>query len=1095
MKNKSVDLTGELVQLRQRVAVLEGTLRAEQARRREIESHFCEKDIDIDDIKRSEAILENEERLQALMKYAPGLVFLKDEAGRYVYLNQTYEKQFAVSKDWYGKTDFDFWSAENAELFRAHDKSVLESDQVLQCLEDSTDLGGDRYCWLCYKFPFVDSQNRRYLAGIGVDATAWVLAEETLQRARQQTEIERQRFQDLVETNADFIWEMDTQGRFTYCSPQAEELWGFKTEDLLGFSPFDLMPPDTREPVLSLFTRATPTAGVVKEYAATCYDGRGQLKHIETNALPFFDAHGSLLGFRGVTRDVTGRKRAEQAQAERERQYRELVEYAPTGIYEIDLQTYRFISVNDAMCRLTGYSRDELLAMDPSDLVDQRFQEVYQVRAKQWLDGEKPAPGLDYMIRTKDDREVWATLEVSLTSDQNGQPLGATVVVHDVSGRKQAEKKARLEQDITAGINRILQEALSSRDEEELGMACLNVALELTGSSMGFIGELSREGYLDDIAVSATGWDSCRMPGGRQSFGPKNRNAHGICATVLQQGRALISNHPGSHPDSIGLPDWHPPLNSFIGAPLLENGQVVGMVGLGNKGSGFNETDLYVLEKLAPSIVEVLMHKRAQEEVRRARDRLEKRIEERTWELHRLNQSLIQTMESITDAFVTLDQDWTVTYWNKAAEKMFKTSSRDIIGRSLWEVFPESVWSDFYRNYHLAVTENVPMSFAARVDCADCWVEVRAYPSPTGLTVYLNDITERRLTEEALRESEDKFKKVFENSPNLIAVLRMEDNRFIDANQNFLALMELSRDEVIGRTPENLHLSSEDPETIKKILAGLNENGLVQDTEVRVRTRSGRLVTLCASEAIVTLNNKEHRAVMMRDVTRQKMLEAEMARLDRLNLIGEMAAGIGHEIRNPMTAVRGFLQMLGAKEQYADDLAFFELMIEELDRANSIISEFMGMARDKMVHLKPCRLDQLVTSLYPMIKSEANLREVGVQLDLNEMPPALIDQNELRQLILNMSRNALEAMSSHGTVTIGTRWEGDEVILFIRDEGLGLAPEIVDKLGTPFLTTKDNGTGLGLAVCYSIAARHQGRIDYETGPTGTTFYVSFPVAG
>ena len=210
---------------------------------------------------------------------------------------------------------------------------------------------------------------------------------------------------------------------------------------------------------------------------------------------------------------------------------------------------------------------------------------------------------------------------------------------------------------------------------------------------------------------------------------------------------------------------------------------------------------------------------------------------------------------------------------------------------------------------------------------------------------------------------------------------------------------------------------------------------MVKNVEIRARSKSGNPVSLQVSAVAVTLNNEKCVAATVRDLTRQKMLEAELARLDRLNLIGQMAASIGHEIRNPMTTVRGFLQMLGSKPEYAEDLSFFELMIEELDRANGIISEFLGMARDKMVDLQPRCLDSVVKSLYPMIKSDANLREIDVRLDLRKPDQTLLDENEIRQLILNISRNAMEAMKDHGTLTIGTRQEGDEVSCISRMKG------------------------------------------------------------
>lgn len=229
------------------------------------------------------------------------------------------------------------------------------------------------------------------------------------------------------------------------------------------------------------------------------------------------------------------------------------------------------------------------------------------------------------------------------------------------------------------------------------------------------------------------------------------------------------------------------------------------------------------------------------------------------------------------------------------------------------------------------------------------------------------------------------------------------------------------------------------------------------------------------------------------DITEQRKVEAEMARLERLNLIGEMAASLGHEIRNPMTTVRGFLQMLRQKDCHTGDQPYFKLMIEEIDRANDIISEYLGMAKNKMINLKLQSIDQRIALLYPMIQSEANLRDMTVQLDLSNTPDIMLDENELRQLILNMCHNAMDAMPPHGAMTIGTRLECGEVILFIQDEGSGLPSKILDKMGTPFVTTKENGTGLGLAVCYSIAARHNARIDFQTGPSGTTFYVRFPL--
>ena len=228
-----------------------------------------------------------------------------------------------------------------------------------------------------------------------------------------------------------------------------------------------------------------------------------------------------------------------------------------------------------------------------------------------------------------------------------------------------------------------------------------------------------------------------------------------------------------------------------------------------------------------------------------------------------------------------------------------------------------------------------------------------------------------------------------------------------------------------------------------------------------------------------------------RDLTERRKMEREMARLDRLNLVGEMAAGIGHEVRNPMTTVRGFLQMLSNKPECVDYHHYYRIMIEELDRANSIISEFLSLAKDKAILRQSMNLNQVVNALVPLIEADALVNDKNVILRLGNVPDLMLDEKEIRQLILNLARNGLEAMQQGGCITIQTYEAPEQVTLAVSDQGEGIDKAILDKVGTPFFTTKENGPGLGLAVCYSIAARHNARIDVKTSSKGTTFYVNF----
>ncbi len=230
------------------------------------------------------------------------------------------------------------------------------------------------------------------------------------------------------------------------------------------------------------------------------------------------------------------------------------------------------------------------------------------------------------------------------------------------------------------------------------------------------------------------------------------------------------------------------------------------------------------------------------------------------------------------------------------------------------------------------------------------------------------------------------------------------------------------------------------------------------------------------------------------DISERKHLENEMLRLDRLNLIGQMAAGIAHELRNPMTTVRGYLQTFMRRPEYANTQSQLQLMVTELDRANAIITEYLALARNKPIDQSPQRLNDIVTSLVPLLEADALLQGKWLIAELaDDLPQLRLDVQEIRQLILNLVRNGLEAMLSGGRLTIGTALEGDLVVLFVRDEGTGIPEEVRAKLGTPFLTTKDNGTGLGLAICYSIAHRHNAEIAVNTSEAGTTFSVKFPL--
>ncbi|MDR3588918.1 MAG: ATP-binding protein [Negativicutes bacterium] len=238
--------------------------------------------------------------------------------------------------------------------------------------------------------------------------------------------------------------------------------------------------------------------------------------------------------------------------------------------------------------------------------------------------------------------------------------------------------------------------------------------------------------------------------------------------------------------------------------------------------------------------------------------------------------------------------------------------------------------------------------------------------------------------------------------------------------------------------------------------------------------------------------------IELREDLKQEHLEKnrinrEIARLDRLNLIGEMAAGVAHEIRNPMTVIMGFVQKISLKSSgpTRDQL---DIVMTELRRVSTMVADFLSLARNKRVEKERCDLNRLIRSVHPFIYEDCVKGAITLELQLaDNLPPLFVDEQEIKQLILNLCRNAIEAISGQGRILIATSHYQDHVRLVISDSGSGIAADKLDKVFDPFYTTKAEGTGLGLSICKSIVDRHGGELLVESKEArGTIFSVRLP---
>ncbi len=354
------------------------------------------------------------------------------------------------------------------------------------------------------------------------------------------------------------------------------------------------------------------------------------------------------------------------------------------------------------------------------------------------------------------------------------------------------------------------------------------------------------------------------------------------------------------------------------------------------------------------------------------------------------------------------------------------------------------------------------------------------------------DISSKKNLEEQLQKQVDYQNNIMNNINDLFYTYN-RDLLLTYVNRQTCEKMGYSFDELIGRSIlEFVH--DADRELVRnEAVSRLGEGG-VSTYEHRVVTKKGqeRLLRIKVSP-ILENEGITGGQVLAEDITDYRRMENKMLRLAQLHTVGEIAAGIGHEIRNPMTTIKGFLQIMSQNPQFSSHRGYFDLMLEELDRANSIISEFLSLAKNKVADLQQKDLTGIINAIYPLLQADALLAGKTVTLDLQEIPLLLLDEQEIRQLIINLVRNGLDAVNSGEQVSIRTYQEGGQVIMAVKDQGQGIDNKIKEKLGTPFFTTKEKGTGLGLAICYSIARRHDASIKVQSDEMGTIFLVSFKI--
>lgn len=221
--------------------------------------------------------------------------------------------------------------------------------------------------------------------------------------------------------------------------------------------------------------------------------------------------------------------------------------------------------------------------------------------------------------------------------------------------------------------------------------------------------------------------------------------------------------------------------------------------------------------------------------------------------------------------------------------------------------------------------------------------------------------------------------------------------------------------------------------------------------------------------------------------------EEEVFRSERLRAVGELAAGMAHEIRNPLTAIRGFLQL--SRGQAFNIAPWYEVIMGEITRVTELTAEFLQFSKPHTNHMKPERVGQCLERVMSLTESDAASRGHRITLEMTGEPVVVnMDRDKIVQVLINLIRNAFEAMEDPGEVHIDLLHDGDRALISITDTGSGIPENSLATIFNPFYTTKEEGTGLGLALCQKIAQDHHGKITVhsEMG-IGSTFTLHLPM--
>ncbi len=387
-------------------------------------------------------------------------------------------------------------------------------------------------------------------------------------------------------------------------------------------------------------------------------------------------------------------------------------------------------------------------------------------------------------------------------------------------------------------------------------------------------------------------------------------------------------------------------------------------------------------------------------------------------------------------------------------------------------------------------------------DGAHYWVHTTIVPflnengRPYQYVAIRTDITQRKRAEEELKQTLKQNEDIrFALDQSAIVAFTDAKGVITNVNEKFCEISKYSREEIIGKTHRVLNSGYHSKEFFRKLWETI-EQGYVWKGEIQNKAKDGTCYWV--DTTIVPFLN-EHGVpyqylAIRNDITERKKTEEILHRQDKLAAVGQLAAGVAHEIRNPLTSMKGYTEFLQLDEKDPERQEFLNIILDEIERVNGIVEDFMVLAKPKAVELEEKNVVPVMANILSLLDFEARKKNVHLHFDCDqEIIQIECDENRLKQVFLNFIKNGIEAMPNGGDLTVSIEIREKNVHISIQDTGVGIPAEKLKKLGEPFFTTKKNGNGLGLMVSFKIIESHNGKVYVESEPNkGTTFNILLP---